>query len=238
MNGIFRKLMTLWCVTCGLVVPPAVLGVVLAQSMGILDLHPIVDRIQGTTDATAEAEDPGVDPLTELANEEPIPAEAYSWRRQLKELDRRVAEEHQALATREEALAGREAAQAQVASSLASFLSDLFEVPVSAESVIEEPSRWEARLASRTDADAQRPRLIKMIQTVENDALAEILATPDASNGIDELTVTRLMEELPPKRAGEVITELGRRDPALAARILARLEKSTGSMLNAGDSGL
>ena len=61
MNGIFRKLMTLWCVTCGLVVPPAVCGVVLAQSMGILDLHPLVDRIQGTDDGTAEPTDATTD---------------------------------------------------------------------------------------------------------------------------------------------------------------------------------
>lgn len=236
MSGILRKLMTLWCVTCGLIVPPAVLGVVLAQSMGILDLHPLVARLQGSSEGVADADDPGIDPLADLEADEPIPSEAFSWRRQLKELDRRVATENEALAAREIALAARESAQEKVASSLAEFLADIFEVPVSTDSVIEEPERWGERLASRTDADAQRPRLIKMIQTVENDALAQILATPDASNGIDEVTVTRLMDELPPKRAGEVITELGRRDPALAARILARLEKSTGLMLNGGDS--
>lgn len=235
MKKLVRGALTLWCVICGLVVPPTLLGVALAQSMGVLDLHPVVDRLQGTSaSGEAEAEGAGIVPVSaDLdalgANPDPMPLEAYGWRRKLELLDDRVAEETLALAAREEAVQEREAAEAAVARSLAEFLAALFEVPVSPESVIEEPERWRERILARVDAEAQRPRLLKLLQTVEKDALAEILATPGASNGIDEYTVTRLLEELPPARAGEVITELGRRDPALAARIIERLERSTGA---------
>ena len=232
MKKLVRGALTLWCVICGLVVPPALLGVVLAQSMGVLDLHPVVDRLQGTSASTeAEADGVGIVPVSadlDALDADPMPLEAYGWRRKLESLDDRVAAETLELAAREDAVQAREVAQAEVARSLADFLAELFEVPVSPESVIEEPDRWRERLLARVDAEAQRPRLLKLLQTVEKDALAEILATPGASNGIDEYTVTRLVEELPPARAGEVITELGRRDPALAARIIERLERSTG----------
>ena len=48
MKKALRAAATIWCVLCGLVVPPALLAVGIAQAMGVLDLQPIVERIQGT----------------------------------------------------------------------------------------------------------------------------------------------------------------------------------------------
>ena len=237
MKKLLRGATTLWCVVCGLIVPPAILGVALAQSMGVLDLHSVVDRFVGSASGEAVADEQGIVPVSaDLDAGEPMPLEAYAWRRHLGTLDARVEAESALVTAREIEVKARETAQIEVATGIAQFLSNLFEVPVSPESVIDDPSQWRDRLLARTDSEAERPRLLKMLQTVEKDALAEILATPGASNGIDEYTVTRLMEELPPARAGEVITELGRRDPALAARIIARLEKRTGSSPSVEDS--
>lgn len=238
MKKLFGRVFKLWCMVCGLIVPPALLGVALAQSLGVLDLHSVVDRIEGRSrSGEAGAGEAGIVPVTaEMIDGEAMPIEAYAWRRHLGTLDARIGEESAAVTARETAVTEREEAQERVAGSIAEFLEDLFEVPVSPASVIEDPAAWRDRLLARSSAEADRPRLLKMLQTVEKDALAEILATPGESNGIDEYTVTRLMEELPPARAGDVITELGRRDPALAARIIARLEKSTGSSPSREDS--
>ncbi|MGA1534602.1 MAG: hypothetical protein ACO4B4_08870, partial [Planctomycetota bacterium] len=112
--------------------------------------------------------------------------------------------------------------------------------PVSVAAIREAPESWRARLAARGRSEEDRPRLLKMLQTVETESLAEILSTSDASNGIDEFTVTQLLDELPPSRAAEVLTELGRLDPALAARIVGRLQQRTAppplSSVDEGDS--
>ncbi len=216
-----------WCALCGLAVPPLVLAVVIAQAMGVLDLHPIVDKIQGNAlEGDAEA---GVThamagiPAGDFAT----PIDAFAWRRRLLELGTEVDADSDRLATIGVELEARDAAQMQVAESLAALLGDLLGAAVSAAELLENPGEWRRRVAARRDTEALRPRLLKLIQNVDNEALASIFVTPVASNGLDEDTVTRLMEELPPARAGEVITELGRRDPALAARIIARLERST-----------
>jgi hypothetical protein len=222
-----RILATAWCALCGLVVPPALLAVALAQGMGILDLRPIVAKLQGTSiEGSAEA---GVErnlggiPPEDLAT----PIDAFAWRRRLQALGAGVGADADQLATERVEFAAREAEQRELAGSLAALVGDLTGAPVSAEAILEEPNEWRARLAARREADQARPRLLKMLQNVENEALASILANPDASNGLDEDTVARLMEELPPARAGEVITELGRRNPAFASRILARLERTS-----------
>jgi len=235
--GALRTVSTLWCVACGLVVPAILLGVVLARSLGVLDLDPLVDRLQpgrGTVDAAPA----GIVPVE--AEDGPISSEAASWRRQLEALDDRVARESMAVTEREEVLRAREGAHDAVAAALAELLSDLFEVPVSVASVREEQESWRARLAARGRSEEDRPRLLKMLQSVETESLAEILSTSDASNGIDEFTVTQLLDELPPSRAAEVLTELGRLDPALAARIVGRLQQRTAppplSSVDEGDS--
>jgi hypothetical protein len=231
MKKVLRGIATIWCVLCGLVVPPAALAVVIARSMGVLDLGPVVDRIQGGASAGASsvggaglAHSVAGIPPGELAT----PLEAFAWRRRLEQLGAEVGAGSQDLAARESALAAREAAQTELANSLSGLLGDLLGTTVPAESVAAEPAVWRDRLAAQRGAESLRPRLIDMVKNVENEALASILANPTASNGLDEDTVTRLMEDLPPSRAGEVLTELASRDPAFASRILARLERSAG----------
>jgi len=238
MKKLLRGMATIWCVLCGLVVPPAALAVVIARSMGVLDLDPVVGRIQGGVPEGASADgDAGLAhavagiPPGELAT----PLEAFAWRRRLEQLDAQVGAGAEDLAVRESALAAREAAEAELAGTLAGLLGDLLGTAVTAESIVAEPVVWRERLAARRDAEAQRPRLLAMVKNVDNEALASILTNPTASNGLDEDTVARLMEDLPPSRAGEVLTELASRDPAFASRILARLERSAGPPQGEGE---
>jgi len=222
-----RGVATMWCALCGLAVPPALAAVVLARSMGVLDFDPLIERLErGADEGEAEADETAV---VVPASFDAVPIEALEWSRRLELLDAEAARADRELAERRREIEAREASIRTVSASLAELLSRVFDAPVTPESITEEPARWRDRLASRRSAEALRPRLLKMLQGVEAEQIAQILSQPDASNGLDEGTVARLMEELPPARAGEVLTELGRKDPALAARIIARLEHNSGS---------
>jgi len=229
-----RGLITVWCAACGTLIPLVAVAVVVLQVRGVVDFDHLVDQLRST--AVSEIAEADVDPPSVVKPGQEITfIEEGIWRRRLETYEAQVKQNAEELVRREVAVTAREDSERTVSVALADLLTEIFEQPVSPESVLEEPTEWKRRIEAKRGALFSRPHLLETLSNIENEALAEILANREASNGLDENTVAQLMEELPAKRAGQVLTELSSKDPGLASRIIARLERVTGSSPSVGD---
>ena len=84
--------------------------------------------------------------------------------------------------------------------------------------------QWIQRVEAMQSQQEKLPRLLETLGTVEPKALAAILSGGEKRNkGLEEEQAVQLLAGLKPRRAGEVLSEMGKVDPALAARLISRL---------------
>ena len=103
----------------------------------------------------------------------------------------------------------------------AQLLSALLKEEISPQQALNESDALVARMKQWQLEHQKLPNLLETLKTMEPKAIAAILTGGDASLGEDRATM--LLSGLAPRKAGQVLTEMGKIDPNRAARIIARL---------------
>ncbi len=215
-----------YCVLCGLIVGPVLFAVGLALLTGALPAERLqrafaVIRIEEETLKSSAGE--GVEEPSRKDRAAQPPEDLSLWQTRLERMGTRVERNVDDLETEIARLREREEKLRELGKASAELLSLLLKEPVSPQDLETAPDKWTTRLRDRQVEEKRLPRLLETLKTVKPRVVAAILAGGDGKEGLGEKQVTRLLMGLPPRKAGEILTELGKTHPSLAARLIAQL---------------
>ena len=208
---------------CGLVVGPVALAVLLALGMGALP----GDRVEGAFALLkGEAELPA-EPETETPEATEVsstaPEDLRVWEHRLEAMGDGIVSSADDLGRAVDRLQQLEARLAEVQETLAKTLTVTLETDVNRDTVISRADDWIAQLEKKRSAAERFPKMLAALSTIEPRNLAQIVAGRDGGEGMAEEQTVAVLEKLPPRKAGSVLSEVGKLDPALAARLAERM---------------
>lgn len=220
------KLFRGYCLLCGLLLTPAVAAVLLAHALGVLP-ESKVRAVFAAIREPGEAQRDATPSEAISAAEESSLADKVGWRlweRRLEQMGNRILTDVSDLSEERQQLLEREARLRDLSESMASLLTLLFEEDVKAEELWASTTPWIERVERKRSQQEKLPRLLETLGTVEPKTLAAILTGgEEGARGLEEERAVELLAGLKPRRAGEVLSEMGKVDPALAARLIVRL---------------
>ncbi|MFQ5653205.1 MAG: hypothetical protein ACE5GW_00565 [Planctomycetota bacterium] len=223
MKKILAILFRGYCLVCGLLVTPTLLAIFLASTLGVLSGERIAAFIAGEAPPEAAAEATAA----EETEAPPPDGDQSRWERRLEQMGAEVLAGAEKLGRERERLDEMEERQTRVSAALAPLLGAIFDETVDPASIAATAPEWTARLERRGSQEERLPALLQTLKSVEPRSLAAIFAG-DAEgetpvDGLQEDEVARLLAGLPPRMAGEILTEMGKLDPGLAGRLVASL---------------
>ena len=219
------KLFRVYSVGSALIVSAILVVLGLAHYKGMLPMDKIQDivaQLRGMPEAEASTEERAESAPSTVA--EPVTRPGIRlWEERLKTLESRIESDVSGLSAEQDRLQKREQRLREVSDSASALLSVLFSEDISGEEVMTSAAEWVQRLESLRDESQKLPRLFKTLGSMEPKALATILAGNAGEEGIGEEQAVRFLSGLPPRRVGQILSEMGKLDPGRAGRLIGLL---------------
>ncbi len=211
---------------CGLLLAPVLVAIALAHFTGRLSVQELGARLTAGAEVAppSAVEIAGGRPATTEGAAVPLPPpDLRTWERRLHEMGAGIVSNVQDLNQEYEKLKGEAEHLDALARVVAQLASVALDETVAPETLVPRSAELLERLEKERAEVEGLPKVLATLQTVEPRALAAIFAGNDGSPGLDEEQSVVLLSGFPPRKAGEVLAEVGKKDPALAARIVTRL---------------
>lgn len=239
----FSRIGSLYCLTCGLVVGPALFTVALAVALGWLPDRPLDRVVSALTDQAVEAKPA---PEAEFAatpkrvGHESTP-DTRLWSRRLEEVGDGIERDLERVESEFARLEKERAQLSEVSRILTQVLSQLLGEEITRETLLSSAEQLVEKLEKSHAEAERRPWLLETLQSMGPRDVAGVLSgvTAPGDKGMNEEEAVALLGGLPPRKAGQVLAELGKVDPVRAARMLAQVgrdEDPTRGSLSGGKS--
>ncbi|MCI0651899.1 MAG: hypothetical protein L0Z55_08440 [Planctomycetes bacterium] len=222
-----RAVWRIYASTCGLIVGPALLALALAHFMGYLPKERLLAALEtyrggATAHAAAPAPTPLQAPASHGAGAAP-PEDLRTWERRLQAMGAGIASNVSDLSKEFEVLQSEDKRLSKMRDALARLLSAFFREEVTAAAVLARAPELSERIEKSRADEERTPKLLATLQTIEPRALAAIFAGKEGAPGLEEEQAAAVLAEFTPRKAGQVLAEVGKLDPSLAARMVARI---------------